>query len=239
MVNRPPRLFGAVLLAGIILLAGCSGLTATEQQPPTSQPTVENFSYPSGWSQEGMTNLLDVRQTHVESLANVSRTSRFVHGSQNGNRTLVRTIDTDAGTGSVRFIDSRLHIDRHTYYNSEGVFEYDKNTRELSRMPGKNWTKAEVATQRIQRPLNELEMKPTETVTVEGVTAIRYTVTGIKDQDSVPPNIATGYVTVTEEGYIAEYNIMRGYDVFTHQTVYDLSAVGNATVTRPVWMPDE
>lgn len=240
MVDRPPGSLRAVLLAVILLLAGCSGLSVTEQETPTTQPAVENFSYPSGWSQKGMTDLTVALRTHDESVANVSRTSRLVITDEDSNRTVVRTVDTNAGTGSIRFIDTQLDTDIHAYYSAAGVFEYDTTTGELSRMPDENWTVADVATMAgLERPLRNLEVNATETVTVEGETAVRYTVTGIRNPDSVPSNTATGYVTVAEAGFIAEYNITRGNDGFTRQTRYDLSAVGNATVTRPAWMPNE
>lgn len=240
MIDRPRGSLHAVLLTIAILLAGCSGLPASDRQTPTPQPAVENFSYPSGWSQEGITDRTVALRTHDETVENVSRTSRLVITDESSNRTVVRTVDTDAGTGSLRFIDTALGIDIHAYYSAEGVFEYDRTTGELSRMPDENWTTADVATMPgLERPLRNLEMNATETVTVEGTTAVRYTVTGIRNPDSVPSNTATGHVTVSQDGFIAEYDVTRGNDEFTRQTRYDLSAFGNATVTRPQWMPDE
>ena len=240
MVDPPRGSLRVLLLAVLVLLAGCSGLPATDQQTPTPQPTVENFSYPSGWSQEEITDLTVALRTNDETVENVSRTSRLVITDEDSNRTVVRTVDTDAGTGSIRFIATQFDADMHAYYSDEGVFEYDRTTGELSRMPEENWTTADVATVAgLKRPLRNLEVNATETVSVEGTTAVRYTVTGIEDPDSVPSNTATGHVTVAEDGFIAEYNITRGNDKFTRQTRYDLSAFGNATVTRPAWMPDE
>ncbi|WP_243838033.1 hypothetical protein [Halobacterium sp. R2-5] len=179
-------------------------------------------------------------RTHDETLKNASRTSRLVTTGGDSNRTMVRTVDTDAGTGSLRFIDTALGIDIHVYYSPEGVFEYNRITGELSRMPDENWTTAGVATQpELDRPLRNLEMNATETVTVGGETAVRYTVTGIRDPDSVPSDTATGHVTVAEAGFIAEYDVTRGNDEFTRQTRYNLSALETATVTRPAWLPDE
>lgn len=240
MVDRPPVSSRAVLLVGILLLAGCSGLPATGQQTPTAHPTVENFSYPSGWAQEEITDLTVALRTHDETVANVSRTSRLVITDEDSNRTVVRTVDTDAGTGSIRFIATQFDTDRHAYYSAEGVFEYEKTTGELRRMPDENWTVADVATVAgLERPLRNLDVNATEIVTVAGTTAVRYTVTGIRNPDSVPSNTATGHVTVAEEGFVAEYNITRGNEKFTRQTRYDLSAFGNATVTRPAWMPEK
>ena len=84
-----------------------------------------------------------------------------------------------------------------------------------------------------------LEMNATRTVTVEGTTAVRYTVTGFRDPDSIPFDTATGHITVAEEGFIAEYNITRENEGYVQQSSYNLSAFGNATVNRPAWMPDE
>jgi hypothetical protein len=240
MVALPRRTLQTVFLAGIILLAGCAGLAGTDQQTPTPNATVESFSYPSGWSESGITDLSVAMRTHDETVANVSRTNRLVRIDDDSNRTVVRTVDIDAGTGSLRFVDTQFGNDIHAYYSDAGVFEYDKKTEELRRMPDENWTTADVATAAgLERPLRSLDVTATTTVIVEGTTAVRYTVTGISNPDSVPSNTATGYITVAQEGFIAEYNVTRGNDDFTRQTRFDLSAVGNATVTRPAWLPDE
>ncbi|WP_411799267.1 hypothetical protein [Halonotius sp. F2-221B] len=47
----------------------------------------------------------------------------------------MRTLDTDAGTASVRFSDTLFGNDIHAYYNAAGVFEYDRTTGELNRSP--------------------------------------------------------------------------------------------------------
>ncbi|WP_411799266.1 hypothetical protein [Halonotius sp. F2-221B] len=84
-----------------------------------------------------------------------------------------------------------------------------------------------------------LDMNATRTVTVEGTTAVRYTVSGFRDPDSIPFDTAAGHITVAEEGFIAEYNITRASDGNSRQARYDLSEVGTATVNPPAWMPDE
>ncbi|MFD1588441.1 hypothetical protein ACFR9U_15770 [Halorientalis brevis] len=209
------------------------------QQTATQQPTVAEFSYPAGWSQAGITDFSAALETHDETVANVSRESRLVITDEDANRTVVRTLDTEAGTGSLRFVDTRFNNDVHAYYSAAGVFEYDRTTGELRRSPDENWTAADVATVAgLERPLRNLELTATDTVSVEGTTAVRYTVTGIQHPDSVPSNTATGHVTVAREGFIAAYNVTRGNEEFTRQTRYDLSALGTATVTRPTWMPD-
>lgn len=240
MVDHLRGSLSVITLAIVILFAGCSGSPATDQQAPTPESTVENFSYPSGWSQEAIGDVSVALQTHDRTMNNTSRKSRLVTIDKHSNRTIVRTVDTDAGTASVRWIDMQFGGDIHFYYSTEGVFEYDRTTGELNRSPGENWTQARIASHEdLQRPLLELEVSATETVTVEGTTAVRYNVTGIKDPTRLPANNATGDVVVTKTGYIAEYNITRGNDGFTRQTVYDVSEFGNATVTRPAWMPEE
>jgi len=232
----------AVLLVAVVLLAGCSGLPAADSQSG-SDTTVADFSYPAGWSQAGITdarNLTVAMRTHDETVENVSRTSRLAVVQGGENRTMVRTVDTDAGTGSLRFIDTELGFDVHTYYSPEGVFEYDRTTGELTRMPGENWTIEGVATQPgLERPLRHLELNAVETVTVGGDAAVRYNVTGIRNPDRVPSNTASGHVTVAEAGYVSEYDVTRGNDAFTRRTRYNLSELGNATVTRPAWLPEE
>lgn len=239
MSNRPRWALSAVILLGVILIAGCSGLLAN-QQPPNPEPTVEEFSYPSGWSQNGITDLTVALRTNDRTVKNVSRTSRLITTDADSNRTIIRTVDTDAGTGSVRLIDTQLDTDLHRYYSPTGVFEYDRTTGKVSQLPDEDWTTANVATVTgLQRPLRNLELNATETVTIDGTAAVRYTVTGIKNPNSVPANTATGHITVVEEGFIAEFDVTRGNDGFTRRTMYDLSAVGNASVTQPAWMPDE
>lgn len=229
----------AVFLSVFVLLTGCSGLAAVDQQTATPQPTVAEFSYPAGWSQAGIIDLSVAMETHDETVENVSRKSRLVITDEDSNRTVVRTIDTETGTASIRFVDKQFNSDIHVYYCAEGVFEYDLTSGELRRMPDANWTAADVATMAgLERPLRHLELNATDTVSVEGTTAVRYTVTGIENPDSVPSNTATGHVIIAREGFIAAYNVTRGNKDFTRQTRYDLSDLGNATVTQPTWLAD-
>jgi hypothetical protein len=216
-------------------------LPVTDGQESPSEPTVEDFSYPSGWSQDRIADLPVALETHDETVNNASRSTRLSIIDEDSNRTTVRTVDTDAGTALVRWSDTLFGSDVH-YYSAEGVFEYDRTTRELTRNPDENWSRARVASHerlQLQRALSELEVNATETVTVEGTTAVRYNVTGIRDTRRVPANNATGHVVVTEGGYIAEFNVTRGNDGFFRQTRYDVSEFGDATVTRPAWMPEE
>jgi len=243
MVRRIRGPLPAITLALVILLAGCSGLPATDQQEPTPEPTVENFSYPSGWSQEEIADLSVALQTHDETVNNTSRRSRLSITDEDSNRTTVRTVDTDAGTASVRWSDTLFGSDVHYYFSAEGVFEYDRTT---GRAESESRRKLDTSSRRLARavaaattPLLELDVNATETVTVEGTTAVRYNVTGIRDPIRVPANNATGHVVVTETGYIAEFNITRGNDEFSRQTRYGVSEFGNATVARPAWMPEE
>ncbi|GGM47886.1 hypothetical protein [Haloarcula argentinensis] len=242
MVNRPQDALPAVTLAVVILLAGCAGVPTTDQQTQTPESTVENFSYPPGWSQEGITvsNVSTALQTHSATVKNTSRKSRLTTISGGKNRTIVRTLDADAGTAEIRFVDTSHGTDSHTYYNADGVCKYDRISGELEQRPGEDWERDRVASHEgLRRPLLSLEINATETVIVEGTTAVRYTVTGIRDPDFVPANTATGHIIVAEEGYIAEFNITRGNDKFTQQTIYEVSEFGNATVPRPAWMPEK
>lgn len=240
MVTRVQATSSVILLAVVLMLAGCAGSLTPDQQSPGPETTVEEFSYPSGWSQEGVTDLGTAVQTHRTAVGNTSRRSRLTTVDDDSNRTIVRTLDTDVGTASVRFSDTLFGNDIHAYYNATGVFEYDRTTDELSRSPGENWNPDRIASQeRLGRPLVYLEMNATRTVSVQGTTAVRYTVTGFRDPDSIPFDTATGQITVAEEGFIAAYNITRASDGNSRQTRYDLSEVGTATVSRPAWMPDE
>jgi hypothetical protein len=224
----------AVTLVVVLLLAGCSGLPATDRQESTPEPTVESFSYPSGWSQDGITDLSVALETHDATVNDTSRRSRLSITDGDSNRTVVRTVDADAGTVSVRWTDTEFGGNVHAYYSAEGVFEYDRTTGELQRNPDENWTQARVGSkERVERTLLELDVNATETGTVEGTTAVRYNVTGIEDPVSVPADNATGHVVVTEEGYIAEYDVTRGNDGFARQTRYEVSEFGTATVPRP------
>lgn len=240
MVDRLRGSLPAITLTVVILVAGCSGSPATDQQSPAPESTVENFSYPSGWSQEGITDVSVALQTHDATVNNTSRKSRLVITDEDSNRTVVRTLDTDSGTASVRGSDTQFGSDIHYYYSAEGAFRYDRTTGELNRSPDEKWTPARVASHEgLRRPLAELEVNATETVTVRGTTAATYDVTGIRSPDSVPADTATGHIIVTEEGLIAEYDITRENDGFTRRTIYEVSKFGNATVTRPAWMPEE
>ena len=229
----------AIALVVLVLSAGCSGLPATDGRASGPDSTVESFSYPSGWSQEGITDLSVALRTHDETLRNASRRSRMVTVDGDANRTVVRTFDAGNDTVSIRWSDTEFGRTLRHYLSADGVFVYDPATEELTRNPGENWTPAEAAFHDgVRRPLTALELDATETVTVEGRTAVRYNVTGIEDSRSVPADDATGHVVVTEAGYIAAYDVTRGNDDFSLRTAYEVTEFGTATVTRPAWLPE-
>jgi len=229
----------AIALVVLVLSAGCSGLPATDGRASGPDSTVESFSYPSGWSQEGITDLSVALRTHDEAVRNTSRRSRMSTVDEDGNRTVVRTLDADAGTASVRWFDAEFGGPMRYYFSDEGVFEYDPETEELTRNPGEGWTPDRVASHEgLRRSLTGLKLDANETVSVEGTTAVRYDVTGVEDPVSVPADNATGHVVVTETGYLAAYDVTRGNDGFTRRTTYEVTDFGNATVTRPAWLPE-
>jgi hypothetical protein len=155
------------------------------------------------------------------------------------NRTIVRTYDADAGTAELRFVDTEFQTDTHVYYNDTGVFEYDRTTGDVQQRQDAEWTPAAVATHEgVGRPLVQLNLTATDTLTVAGTVAVRYTVTGIRDPDAVPADYASGHIIVAEPGFIVAYNITSGTDEFTRQTSYEVSEYGEATVTRPTWLSE-
>ncbi|WP_435075561.1 hypothetical protein [Halorubrum sp. HHNYT27] len=234
------RSLRAMALVALVLSAGCTALPVTDGQASGPDSTVDDFSYPSGWSQDGIADLSVALRTHEETLHNTSRRSRLAIVDEDGNRTVVRTFDAENGTVSVRWSDTQFGGPMRYYFSAEGAFEYDPATGELTRNPDERWTPAGVASQEgVRRPLTELDLDATETVTVEGRTAVRYNVTGIEDPVGVPADNATGHVVVTEAGYIAAYNVTRGNDGFSRRTTYEVTDFGNATVTRPAWLPEE
>ena len=227
-------------LVALVLAAGCTALPVTDGQASGPESTVDDFSYPSGWSQDGIADLSVALRTHDETLRNASRRSRMVTVDGDANRTVVRTFDAGNDTVSIRWSDTEFGRTLRHYLSAEGVFAYDPATEELTRNPGENWTPAEAAFHDgVRRPLTALELDATETVTVEGRTAVRYNVTGIEDSRSVPAHNATGHVVVTEAGYIAAYDVTRGNDDFSLRSAYEVTEFGNATVTRPAWLPEE
>ncbi|WP_049908896.1 hypothetical protein [Halorubrum saccharovorum] len=210
MVRRIRGPLPAITLVLVLLLAGCSGLPATDRQESTSEPTVEEFPYPSGWSQDEIADLPAALEAHDATVNNASRRTRLSIVSGDGNRTTVRAVDTDSGTASVRWSDTLFGSDVHYYYSDEGVFEYDRTTGELTRNLDEKRVPARFASyETLIRPLSEVGVN------------------------------ATGHVVVTEKGYIAEFNVTRGNDGFSRQTRYDVSEFGDATVIRPAWMPEK
>ncbi|ELZ43636.1 hypothetical protein C471_00930 [Halorubrum saccharovorum DSM 1137] len=171
---------------------------------------MEEFPYPSGWSQDEIADLPAALEAHDATVNNASRRTRLSIVSGDGNRTTVRAVDTDSGTASVRWSDTLFGSDVHYYYSDEGVFEYDRTTGELTRNLDEKRVPARFASyETLIRPLSEVGVN------------------------------ATGHVVVTEKGYIAEFNVTRGNDGFSRQTRYDVSEFGDATVIRPAWMPEK
>jgi hypothetical protein len=226
-------------LVALVLSAGCAGVPVTDGQTSGPDATVESVSYPSGWSQDGIADLSAALRTHDETLRNTSRRSRMVTVDGDANRTVVRTYDAENGTVLIRWSDTEFGGTLRQYLSADGAFAYDPATEELTRNPEADWTPAEAASQEgVRRPLTALALDATETVTVEGRTAVRYNVTGIEDSPSVPAHDATGHVVVTEAGYIAAYDVTRGNDDFSLRSAYEVTEFGNATVTRPAWLPE-
>lgn len=241
-MTRPPLRVLAGVLVLALLLAGCSGLTATDGGAQTPTVSVENFSYPSGWSQGGVDGLSEAVETHRDAVTDVSRTTRTVTNDGENNRTVVRRVDTDAGTASLRFVDTTFGENVEVYYSNTGVFRYDLNAGDLVEISNESWKPSDVGTMErntFTRPLDGVTLGASDTVIVEGTTAVVYTVTGVTDPDQIPADDASGRVVVTREGYIASLNVTKSNDDFWRRTTYSVTDFGTSSVERPDWVPEE
>lgn len=242
MSNRPPRRLWTGVLVLTLLLAGCSGLPATDGGTQTPTVSVENFSYPSGWSQDGIDDLSAAVATHRDAVTGVSRTARAVTLDGDDNRTIVRRVDTEAGTASIRFVDTTFDNDVSAYYSDAGVFEYDLDAGELVTRANDSWEMEDVGTfesETLNRPLEGVTLSASDTVLVEGTTAVEYTVTGLADPDRIPADEASGTVVVTREGYVAALNVTKSNEDYWRRMTYSVTDVGSADVERPDWVPEE
>ena len=242
MSHRPPRRLWSGVLVLTLLLAGCSGLPATDGGAQTPTVSVENFSYPSGWSQDGIEDVSDAVATHRDAVTGVSRTTRAVTLDGEYNRTIVRRVDADAGTASLRFVDTTFDNDVSVYYSDAGVFEYDLTTGELVTRANDAWEMNDVGTveqETLSRPLDGVTLSASDTVLVEGTTAVEYTVTGLADPDRIPANEASGTVVVTREGYVASLNVTKSNEDYWREMTYSVTDVGSTDVERPDWAPEE
>lgn len=244
----PSRRTVAVSLTLLVVLAGCFGPPASNQQSTvqTSQTveppeeTVANFSYSSGWSQEGITDLDVAVRAHHHAVAGISQRTRFVRTHDDSNRTVYRAFDAEAGVGVSRLISTGLDADIHRYYSGDGMYKYNHTSGELTRSPDEDGNgEGLTVVNGLDSGLMALELNATETVTAAGETAVTYEVTGIEDPDEVPADDATGHVTVTEDGVITSFTVTRSADGSTWTRTFELSEFGTATVTPSEWVPDE
>jgi hypothetical protein len=236
---RTTQKLAFVSFAVLLVLAGCSGIPADDRTTADSNVSVETRSYPEGWSTDSVDPTVALG-THRQTLATLSRQSRVEITDADGyNRTVRRTVDTRSQTASVRFLDSSFGTDVESYYTADSTYEYDHTTDEVTTTRDTTWNTSDVgfqASNTIVRPLRNLDVVATESLRVAGDSAINYSVRGIADNSRTPPNAATGYIIVTERGYIAEFDITKSNDDFTRRTQYELSDVGTATVSRPSWV---
>lgn len=236
-MNNAHRKLGLLCFVVVVGCAGCAGFAGNDPTGGKTGESVATVSFPTGWGADSV-DPATALQTHRQSLAGRPRQSRVAITDDDGNRTVIRAVDPDAQTASVRLLDSTLRTDTETYYTAEGSYEYDHTTATATQQ-NETWTPASVgfhASNTIQRPLRNLAIEAQTVTTVDGTPAITYTVKGIQSPNQTPPNAATGSVVVTKQGSVMAFTIRKSNDGYARRYHYRLQTE-SAPVTKPSWVP--
>lgn len=239
-MDQPKHTFALVGFAVLLIGAGCSGFPTDEQATAGANESLETISYPDGWSSESVDPTTAV-QTHRQTLAGRQRQSRIeITDDEGANRTVIRSVDPNSHTASVRFLDSTFATDTETYYTTGTTYEYDHTTGTITTIQNTTWNSTTIgfqASNMIHRPLTNLEIEASDLTRTNGATVINYSVRGIEDTSRTPPNVASGYVIVSERGFITAFDITKSNTDYTRRFRYDLVELDATTVSEPVWLP--
>lgn len=107
-MNNAHRKLGLLCFVVVVGCAGCAGCAGFAGNDPTGGKTGESVatvSFPAGWGADSV-DPATALQTHRQSLAGRPRQSRVAITDDDGNRTVIRAVDPDAQTASVRLLDS-------------------------------------------------------------------------------------------------------------------------------------
>lgn len=254
-MHRKPLL--AVLLAVTLVLAGCSGTTSQptlgpgpNSGTPTSTPD-GNISYPDGAGPDGV-NATALADTHQSALGAVDyRVTLDIATSggsfQNTSRNLsVRSNLSSAELFQVAVIDTE-RVDG--YRNTSATF--------LRRVAGGNVSyrvtepqdsfeqahRSSMSTATLQTVLTRGRFTANGTVQSEGVTYIRYDLTGVQfGQQASETTIddASGGLLVTPEGVVTFAAIdltgTQSGSAFSYEITYRVPQVGSVPVEKPGWL---
>ena len=242
------RLFASVLVAALVLVAGCGGggggsggtaATTTATTTATPAPTVDTVDYPDGLSAEGYENDSTAMSTFRSALASgPSYTTRMDVESEGVTQTLVAR--TNPGeqvsyaqterNGSVRY---ELYYANGTQYlrNAEGSQAQYGNTNATFEGVITGYNGGQFLQQ-----LSLLDLEATGVEEVDGRTIITYDVTGPRSSETGAES-ASGQVQVTTEGQLVSFE----YIVVSAQgqelsVSWEQTNVGSTTVSEPDWL---
>lgn len=242
-----------LLVAGLLLLSGCSGVGDPSPAPETPGEETEtpsgnlsSFDYPPGASADGM-NLTQVANGHDERLGEVE-SYRFTlnhdqRAAQNdtfrytfrrdGDATYTVMVDTGANTTVIRqytrgdTVHRQVETDEVTVNTSQERLQYRNLRLEL-----------------LASGTEELEFTVERVITIDGEPHVVY-VADLEDnkevlnQSDVEVSEFTVRVTVGEDGLIDRYRYLVVAEQNGRESSldvrYTLEGVNNTTVERPAW----
>lgn len=259
-----PRGAGLVLLAAVVVLAGCGAPTgtATDGQTDASPagtasasptPSLSDLSFPDGVSEEGVENRSALLDAHARALADRSATVDISFTlSVNGTG---QDVDVSAKVvpGSDRgWLRVDLAEGSAEYYTEAGT-TYGKVTTESGTTYGTTEAVSAVpetprfgADRRIADALAAANWTADGVVVRDGTRLVRLVATDV----SLPSGVdveggnvtatSTGTMLVDESGVVREIAVRTRVETATETVVYGievrLSAIGETTVEAPDWL---
>jgi hypothetical protein len=234
--THPAALVGVAVL---LVCAGCSGLPTDDGSGEPVDDSLSTITYPDGWSANGVDPSTALR-THRQTLTGQPRESRIEITDDDGdNRTVSRAVSPDSQTALIRFEDTTFSTDVETYYTARSVYEYDHTTDTIADTRNETWNSTTTGFQAdntILRPIRNLNITAQESVRIAGHPAVNYSVRGLADMSRTPPDNASGYIVVSEQGYITAFDIRKSNEDYIRRYSYDLTTGDSVSVSIPVWL---
>ena len=254
-----PRLARSLLLAALVVLAGCNAFTGSE---PTVEETVtpapvptDGPDYPPGIADNGVVASV-VTETHERRMsgANYTFVSQQRVVGDNGtmwvtNRTRQIANDEGAYAGRIDHQVNEFPLGRFAepieYWGNESVYASRRVLSERTEFYG--WQRTDQTANLTSLPLIERTLAATELSVVDRPDGVRLVGISLRNPDRLPspayltePRNVSLTVSVTDEGVIERWRL--AYDAtLANRTVRvtrdaRLTDIGSTTVRRPDWV---
>jgi hypothetical protein len=244
------RLTRAIVVALLVVLAGCGGAsttptatdapgpttataTATPTPTPSSTPAAD-LAYPDGTGPDGVATDGTLTRAHYAALANTSYAAAFAHRAARG----TVAVDADDDEALVQYAQGDRRV---TIYVTDGTgYQRVVNGSDASyRTVGLSVAvvRQQFALPALGRNYPLFEYGPASTARYRGDPVHAYSVIGANVSRVDAPNVSDvdGRLYVDDRGRVVDFRLNATYGGSTVVRRYSLAQVGSAEVTRPSW----